>query len=187
MADGAQTISMSALISELARALSQAEHLADLESARLAAMYKSTGGLADFPVPAFDIAEVNVELRFAVMETGPTDTPAVQIRIDPEYLKTLRPDQLSSMTLRFAARPRRVVEGEEPQPQPAPEPQPQPEPQPTPNPQPEPLPQPAPEPQPQLFMRARQRQAKRTRRRQAKRTRRSQAKRSRRRGARKNR
>ncbi|NOZ82919.1 MAG: hypothetical protein GXN98_03770 [Euryarchaeota archaeon] len=102
---------MTDVVGGLMQAIKQAKMLGDLESTRLASVYREQG-MSTFSVPAFAISEVEVELKFAVAEpVEPARSskagvesmlPGLRVKISPETLSGLNPEMLSSMRIKFS-------------------------------------------------------------------------------------
>jgi hypothetical protein len=99
------------LVEDLLRALRTAEARGRAESEAAARESGLTeAGLA----PAFGIAEANVELRLAfhpgVDATEVSPTSAIRVSIDPEELKAIPNERLSTVRLRLAPSPLRLAQ-----------------------------------------------------------------------------
>ncbi len=106
---------LNAVVASVLLAVQEAKRLSDLESARLAEVYKTEKSLSVFTVPAFAIADMEVELRFAV--TGPTDErpepgrlPGLKVSITAASLKGLDPSHIQVMKIKVTPVPLRVFE-----------------------------------------------------------------------------
>ncbi|MDJ0736060.1 MAG: hypothetical protein QNJ47_18690 [Nostocaceae cyanobacterium] len=118
MANEKEGISLKTVVSGLLQALREAKHLGDVESAKLLDLYKKEKTLASFAVPAFTIADVDVELRFAIIGTSPEqptkgEIPDIKVNISPELLKTLEAHQMNVMKLKISPVSLRVLEESE--------------------------------------------------------------------------
>jgi hypothetical protein len=106
------TIDLGAIASGIVRALLEASHLGDLESAQLAKEYAQADTLAQLPAPHFAVAEVDVTLRLAIQGVGPADRRGdagpVEVVLAPEGLATLQPHQVSEIRLTIRSSPLRV-------------------------------------------------------------------------------
>lgn len=118
MAEKKEGISLKRLIGGILQGLKEAKHLGDVESARLHEIYKKEKSLAPFSVPAFGLSDIEVELKFAVVELedkkGKTNTSELTVNISPEFLKGLEVHQVSTMKLKIAPVNLRVFEEGEP-------------------------------------------------------------------------
>jgi len=115
MPDEKEGVSLRTVVVGLLKALAEAKHLANVESARLYEAYKQNASLSRFLVPAFTISEVDAELRFAVI--GPADerekeaqASDLKINISPESLKGLEAHHIAVMKLKISPVSLRVLE-----------------------------------------------------------------------------
>jgi len=100
-------VSLRTVLGGLLKALAEAKHLANVESARLYEAYKQNASLSRFLVPAFTVSEVDAELRFAVI--GPADERGkeaqasdLKINISPDFLKGLEAHHISVVRLKIS-------------------------------------------------------------------------------------
>ncbi len=108
-------VELKVVVGSILSALQEAKRLGDLESTRLLDAYKKDKSLSAFSVPAFVIAEVELELRFSVV--GPSDKkaesgklPGLNVNITAASLKELDPSQIQLMRLKIAPVSPRVYE-----------------------------------------------------------------------------
>jgi hypothetical protein len=113
--DVEQGLKLNRLIGGILQGLREAKRLGDLESIRLHETYKENPVLAQLSVPAFDISEVEVELRLAI--AGPSEEaekegeiPDLKVDISTSALKALESHQVQIMRLKFSPVPLRVLE-----------------------------------------------------------------------------
>ncbi len=104
-----------AVVGSILQAVQEAKRLADLESARLMEVYKKEKSLATFSVPAFTLAEAEVELRFAVL--GPAEErpaagnpPGLKVDLTATTLSGLDPSRVQVMKLKITPVLLRVLE-----------------------------------------------------------------------------
>ncbi|PWG62709.1 hypothetical protein [Sediminicurvatus halobius] len=100
-----QTVPLAQLVGAVLGSLAEARRLGDLETARLREEYRKSEALAELTVPAFQIADVDIELRFAVAgapDGQGGDPRGVAVITDPKALREFQPHQVSSMKLRLA-------------------------------------------------------------------------------------
>ena len=106
MPDEEEGITLKATVAGLVRALSEAKYLGDLESARLQDVYRKEKYLSQFTVPAFAISDVDVELKFAIVEPEQNvedgKVSELKIKISPEFLKGLDAHQVSVVRLKIS-------------------------------------------------------------------------------------
>jgi len=110
-------VDLKSVIGSILRALQQAKQMGDLESASLLESYAKEKRLASFSVPAFSIADVEIELRFAVVGApghtrGEENASELKIAIGAEALKGLDPAHLQTIKFRLAPVPFGAMEGE---------------------------------------------------------------------------
>ncbi len=115
----AKSFLMVDVVGGLMQSIKQAKLLGDLETTRIAQIYREQG-MSTLSVPAFSISEVEVELKFAVAEpVEPQKSskagvegilPGLRVRIDPEALEGLSPEKLSTMRIRFSPVDMKVTE-----------------------------------------------------------------------------
>jgi len=98
---------MADIVGGLLQSVKQAKLLGDLETARIAQMYREKG-ISNLSVPAFTIDEVEIELKFVVAgpvgssrKSAESGLPQLKVHIDPEALESVTPEKLSSMRIRF--------------------------------------------------------------------------------------
>ncbi|MEK6756043.1 MAG: hypothetical protein AABZ02_07820 [Bacteroidota bacterium] len=115
MPNESEGISLAAVVNGLLQALKDAKHAGDLESARLAEVYKNEKGLSSFAVPAFAVSDVEVELKCSVLEP-PSDAVAkgqpgaLKVIVSSDRLKGLEPHQISLLKFKINAVNLRVFE-----------------------------------------------------------------------------
>lgn len=115
MPDEKEGITLKATVAGLVRALREAKYLGDLESAKLQDVYKKEKALSAFTVPAFTISDVDIELRFAIVEPPKEKEKKgemldLKIHISPESLKGLEPHHVSAMKLKVSPVNLRIFE-----------------------------------------------------------------------------
>jgi hypothetical protein len=115
MSETEDSVRLAVVIEGVLQALQAAKYRGDAESARLCEVYKSDKSLIPFSVPAYTIADVEVELKFAVVapvegETGTGQPGDLRVKVRPEALKGLEPHHISVMKVRFAPVNVRVFE-----------------------------------------------------------------------------
>jgi len=116
VSNGLEGVSLKAIVAGFLQAVTEAKRLGDLESARLAEVYRSERNLASFTVPAFTISDMDIELRFAVVgsvepsrgEEPPSD---ITVNVSPDLIQGLEAHQVSSIRLRVSPVNLRVFEG----------------------------------------------------------------------------
>ena len=116
VSNGPEGVSLKAIVAGFLQAVTEAKRLGDLESARLAEVYRSERNLASFTVPAFTISDMDIELRFAVVgsvepsrgEEPPSD---ITVNVSPDLIQGLEAHQVSSIRLRVSPVNLRVFEG----------------------------------------------------------------------------
>jgi hypothetical protein len=115
MAEEKAAVSLETVVAGLLHAVRNAKRAGDLESARLLEVYKKERALSSFSVPAYTIADVDIELRFSVAgvqegkgEEG--EIPNLRVKITPEALKGLEAHQVSVMRLKISPVSLRVFE-----------------------------------------------------------------------------
>ena len=115
MPEAKQGLELNRVIGGILQGLREAKRLGDLESIRLYEAYKENPVLAQLSVPAFDISEVEVELRLAVV--GPSEEPRkegempdLKVDISTPALKGLESHQVQVIKLRISPVPLRVLE-----------------------------------------------------------------------------
>jgi hypothetical protein len=112
--DVEQGLKLNRLIGGILQGLREAKRLGDLESIRLHETYKETPVLAQLSVPAFDIAEVEIELRLAIAETSeePKEGEISDLKVDisTPALKALESHQVQIMKLKISPVPLRILE-----------------------------------------------------------------------------
>ena len=94
-------------------AIVRARRLGDLETRRIVDQYSTEEELAPFAAPSFVIAEVSLDLRFAITEVPPSatsDSRDVRVAITRGLLEDLADHQVSRMTLRFVPQEARTIE-----------------------------------------------------------------------------
>lgn len=114
----ASDIDLSSVVAGIVRAVQEGKRLGDLESARLAEEYRRDQDLSAFSVPAFAVADVTVELRFAVTKVidpgkGGDGVPKLQISLDLESLKNVDPQHIQVLRLQISPLPMRVISPDE--------------------------------------------------------------------------
>lgn len=114
VSDSGESTSLSAVVQGIVQALREAQHMGDIESARLAEAYKKEKPMLSFTVPAFKIADVEIELHFAVRGTvegeKKGETTDVMIDISPSSLKELDAAKVSVMKLKITPTNLKVFE-----------------------------------------------------------------------------
>ena len=118
MAEREEGLELNAVIGGILQGLREAKHLGDLESARLHETYKKNPILSRFSVPAFDISELEVELRLAI--SGPSEKTRkkgtiadLKVDVSAPTLKGLEPAQIQVMRLKISPMGLRVTEESE--------------------------------------------------------------------------
>lgn len=107
MADIREGISLKTVVHEVLRAVREAKRLGDLESAKLIDTYSKDQNLASFTLPVFGIADMEVELHFAFVDSseitaGSLQLPDIRVNLSPGALKELAPHQVSVMKFKIA-------------------------------------------------------------------------------------
>ena len=110
-------VSLKYIISDLLRALIEARHLGDLETMRLSETYKDQKNLISFPVPAFSISDVDIELYFSIVgvsekEDNKDEISDVMVSVSPESLKSLEPHHINLIKIKISPENIRVFEKE---------------------------------------------------------------------------
>ena len=115
MSDDEEGLELNRVIGGILQGLREAKRLGDLESVRLHELYRKTPLLAQLSVPAFDISEVEVELRLAI--AGPSEAPQkegeihdLKVDISTSALKALESHQVQIIRLKISPVPLRVLE-----------------------------------------------------------------------------
>ena len=108
-------IELKNVVGSILLAVQEANHLADLEAARLMSVYKKEKSLSSFAVPAFAIAETEIELRFTVVgysEEKPKSgsLSGLKVKMTAASLQGLEPSQIQLMKLKIISIPLRVFE-----------------------------------------------------------------------------
>ena len=107
MPDAQEGIRLQALVGGILRALREAKHFGDMESSRLMEVYKKEPALSSFTVPSFTVSDVDVELRFSIMnrteekERG-GEMSDIKVDISPASLKGMEAHQVSVMKLKIS-------------------------------------------------------------------------------------
>jgi hypothetical protein len=96
-------IALSALLGSLLVGVQEAKRIADLETGRLLAIYEKEQLLSQSTVPAFNIADLEVELRFAIVGAAGDGAQDIQVVATTEDLKGIDPGQVQ--TIRFKLTP----------------------------------------------------------------------------------
>jgi hypothetical protein len=107
------TVDLAEIIAAIVEALARARYLGDLESTRLARLYREDENLAPFLAPHFDITSVEVALRFAILGLGGSERGTevgvpLQVSVSPGLLGTLDPHQVTELRLVVTSSPLRV-------------------------------------------------------------------------------
>lgn len=101
-----QGISLRALADGLMQAAREAKHRGDLESITLSEAYRKDKRLSSLSAPAFAIADLEVELHFAILAVDELPTQGgtiedVRIAVSPDALRSLQPHQISVMKIKI--------------------------------------------------------------------------------------
>ena len=115
MSDEIEGISLKKVVGGIERALREAKQLGDIESAKLMEVYRNEPSLSSFSVPAFTISDVDLELRFSIVEPaaeegGEEEIPDIKVNISSDLLKGLESHQISVMRLKILPVSMRVLE-----------------------------------------------------------------------------
>jgi hypothetical protein len=118
MSDMKEGVSLNVVVGSILQALREAKHSGDIESAKLLEVYKKEETLSPFTVPAFSITDVEVELRFSIVQSPEEqnkagEVPLLKVNISPESLKELDAHQISMMRIKISPESLRVFEDEE--------------------------------------------------------------------------
>jgi hypothetical protein len=100
-----ETVALGAAIASIMQAIQEAKRLADLETSRMAQEYARTETLSSFPVPAFTITEVELELRFAVDRVTSIrgkNPQELHIHLSSSALKDIDPQHLQVLKFRIS-------------------------------------------------------------------------------------
>lgn len=105
MADDKQGVVLKGVVSGIIQALQEAKYSGDMQSAKLKELYKSEKAFVGFSAPVFTIADVEIELRFAVAVPSfdSKDSAEVRVYISPDSLKGLQEHQVSTMKFKISA------------------------------------------------------------------------------------
>jgi hypothetical protein len=114
VSDEKEGISLKTVVGGILQGLREAKHIGDIESAKLFEEYKKNKVLSSFSVPAFTIADVDIELHFSIAgfpkEAGEGETSDIRVNITPASIKGLEPHQISIMKLTVSPVNMRVFE-----------------------------------------------------------------------------
>ncbi len=105
---------LGAVLAGILHAVQEAKHWGDVESARLADVYRRDAGLSAFSVPAFAITDVEIELHFAVVgiaeNAKPADgIPEMSVSVGVDALKAIDPMHLQVLKFHLSPTPIRVT------------------------------------------------------------------------------
>lgn len=117
MPEKREGVSLQAVVGGLLQAVTTAKHLGDVESGNLMEKYRTDPKLTSFRLPAFEIADVDVELPFAFVEPNETipigsPIPDIRVNISPLALKELPADRVSKLKLKITPVSVRVFQTE---------------------------------------------------------------------------
>jgi hypothetical protein len=114
MPEEIQGVMLKNLLGGVLQAVMEAKRLGDLESAKLFDVYKSEKSLSSFSVPAFSISDMDLDLRFAVVETteeqGEGEAMDIKVNVSQEALRELEDFQISRIKFRISPVSLRVFE-----------------------------------------------------------------------------
>lgn len=117
MPEESQSVSLKTLFSGVLQALMEAKQLGDTESAKLLTIYKEQKTLSSFSVPAFTISDVDLDLRFSIVDLvegqGEGELLDIKVNVSSESLKELQDHQISRMTFKISPVNLRVFEKSE--------------------------------------------------------------------------
>ncbi len=95
-----EAVELEVLLTGILHALQDAKRSGDALSAKLLEVYRREKDLGTLSVPAFNIAAVDLELRFAVAEVGPQEGRAGGLKVlvsadalgkvDPAWIQVMR-------------------------------------------------------------------------------------------------
>ncbi len=101
----AEGTSLRALVASILLAVEDAKRLGDMETGRLLDLYSKEPLLASASVPAFAIADLQVELRFVIVgvsEGNGGAIPDVRVNATAAGLKDANPSQVQLMQLKLS-------------------------------------------------------------------------------------
>jgi len=115
MVEAKQGLELNKVFGHILQGLTEAKRLGDMESVQLYETYKANPVLSQLSVPAFDISEVEVELRFTVVEPAEEaekegGISGLKVRISAPSLEGLESHQIQTVKLRINPVLLRVVE-----------------------------------------------------------------------------
>jgi hypothetical protein len=107
---------LGAVIGSILQAVQEAKRLADLEAARLLEIYRGEKALSAFAVPAFNIADAEIELHFAIVGSIAGPKPGVplglKVSVAASALKSVDPAHLHMMKFKLTPVQIRAIEEE---------------------------------------------------------------------------